>query len=108
LSDHIPKKTVTGFPYQVGEVVRIVPKDSPDLRGKGGCWAIITSIHEFSCDLKVWNGAVELVRAEYLISLEYTIAQCEQKQQLCERIWRLREKSPESSIMQILSSIVES
>jgi hypothetical protein len=37
------------IPYRVGDVCSILVKDNPELRGKGGCWGIVTAIGEFSC-----------------------------------------------------------
>jgi hypothetical protein len=30
--------------YQIGEVCQILVKDNPELRGKGGCWAIVSAV----------------------------------------------------------------
>jgi hypothetical protein len=78
------------FPFAVGEVVRIVPKQEPNLRGKGGYWAIITQVHLTCCNLQLWNGTVELVSAEHLVSLELSRAECEQMKALCDRLSHLR------------------
>lgn len=78
--------------FEVGEVVGIVAKDHPQLRGKNGCWAIVTAVYEFSCDLQFWNGVAELVKVEYLRELSYTEEECQLVQQLCDRIKKLREK----------------
>jgi hypothetical protein len=43
-------------PWRVGEVATIIVKDNPDLRGKGGCWAVITEVHNFSCTVRLWDG----------------------------------------------------
>jgi hypothetical protein len=79
-------------PHYVGEVCLVISADEPQLRGRKGCWAIVTEVHEFSCDLQLWNGLVELIKPEYLRSFEYSEDECEQMQQLCDRIKRLRER----------------
>jgi hypothetical protein len=79
-------------PHYVGEVVLIISADEPQLRGRKGCWAIVTEVHEFSCDLQLWNGLVELIKPEYLKSFDYGEVECERMQELCDRIKKLREK----------------
>ena len=79
-------------PHYVGEVVLIISADVPQLRGRKGCWAIVTAVHEFSCDLQLWNGLVELIKPEYLKSFEYSEDECERMQELGDRIKKLREK----------------
>ncbi|PSF33874.1 hypothetical protein C7H19_19315 [Aphanothece hegewaldii CCALA 016] len=75
--------------FEVSEVVGVMAKDNPKLRGKNGCWAIITAVHEFSCDLQFWNGVADGVRIEYIKELGYTSDECQSVQQLCNRIKRL-------------------
>ncbi|AHJ28589.1 hypothetical protein PN465_11455 [Nodularia spumigena CS-584] len=41
----IMERTKVPNTYQVGEVCQILAKDNPDLRGKGGCWCIVTAIN---------------------------------------------------------------
>ncbi len=84
------QSTTVPFPYQVGEVCLVIASDEPQLRGRGGCWAIVTKVHEHSCDLQLWNGTAELIKPEYLKSMEYTPEQQQQMQSLCHRIIRLR------------------
>ena len=81
---------VKPFPFQAGEVVKILPKSHPDLRGKGGYWAIVTKVHLTCCDLQLWNGKVEFISAEHLVSLGLTASECEQMKVLCERLTYLR------------------
>ena len=97
--------TIKPFPIKVGEVCRVIPKDSSQLRGRGGCWAIVTKVHEFCCDIQLWNGTAELIKPEHLVSLEYTPDQCSQREKLCERIARLREYNLEPDAQSILSNI---
>ena len=98
-----PPKEFTPFPYQVGEVVRVIGKNEPQLRGFAGCWAIITAVSEFSGDLKMWNGTATNIHPQQLSSLGYNSSQREAKKRLCERITRIIEQSPEATAMQILS-----
>ncbi len=84
------QSTTAPFPYQVGEVCQVIASDEPQLRGRGGCWAIVSKVHEHSCDLQLWNGTAELIKPEYLRSMKYTPEQQQQMQSLCHRIIRLR------------------
>ncbi|MCC5625716.1 hypothetical protein [Nostoc sp. CHAB 5715] len=52
----IMERTKVPNTYQIGEVCQIVVKDNPELRGKGGCWAIVSAVNEFSCTLRMWDG----------------------------------------------------
>ncbi|MEH1791872.1 MULTISPECIES: hypothetical protein [unclassified Nostoc] len=36
----------------MGEVCQILAKENPELRGKGGCWAIVSTVNEFSCTVR--------------------------------------------------------
>ncbi len=42
--DQILQRRPVSNNWHVGEVASIIVKDNPDLRGKGGCWAVITAI----------------------------------------------------------------
>ncbi|MHC5862156.1 hypothetical protein [Nostoc sp.] len=45
----IMERTKVPNTYQLGEVCQILVKDNPELRGKGGCWAIVSAVNDFSC-----------------------------------------------------------
>ncbi len=100
---YLKEKQLTPFPFKVGEVVRISAKNEPQLRGFAGCWAVITAVHEFSGDIKMWNGTATNIHPQHLSSLDYNPSQCERRRQLCERISRIIEQSPEATVMQFLS-----
>jgi hypothetical protein len=51
--DQIRERTPVPNPWRVNEVAMIMVKSNPDLRGKGGCWAVITEVHNFSCTVTV-------------------------------------------------------
>jgi hypothetical protein len=74
--------------YQLGEVCQILAKDNPELRGKGGCWCIVTHVGEFSCTVRVWDGELT-VGLKHLKSYDYLPAECEQMQLLSDRIARI-------------------
>jgi hypothetical protein len=77
-------------PYRMGEVCQILPKDNPELRGKGGCWCIITHVGDFSCTVAAWDGQYT-VRIDHLKALSYSDSECQQMQLISGRIRRLRE-----------------
>ncbi|WP_313954544.1 hypothetical protein [Aulosira sp. FACHB-615] len=76
--------------YQIGEVCQILVKDNPDLRGKGGCWGLVTHVGEFSCTVKTWDGELT-VGVQHLKSFDYLPQECQQMREICDRITRLRE-----------------
>ena len=86
----IMERTQVPNSYQIGEVCQIITKDNPELRGKGGCWAIVSQVNEFSCTVKLWDGGYT-VGLQHLKSYNYLPAECEQMQVICDRISRLRE-----------------
>jgi hypothetical protein len=77
-------------PYQEGEVCQIIAKDNPELRGKGGCWCIVSQVNDFSCTVTAWGGEYT-VRLDHLKSMNYSDTECEQMKQICERITRLHD-----------------
>ncbi len=74
--------------YQIGEVCQILVKDNPDLRGKGGCWCIVSQVNEFSCTVRTWDGEYT-VGLQHLKSFNYLPVECQQMQLLCDRIARI-------------------
>ncbi|WP_230966485.1 hypothetical protein [Nostoc sp. NZL] len=65
--------------YQIGEVCQILAKDNPELRGKGGCWVIVSAVNDFSCTVKIWNGEYA-VGLQHLKSFNYLPQECQQMQ----------------------------
>lgn len=86
----IMERTKAPNPYGVGEVCQIIAKDNPDLRGKGGNWAIVNHVGEVSCTVTMWDGEYT-VRINHLKLLNYLESECQQMQVICDRISRLRE-----------------
>jgi predicted ATP-dependent Lon-type protease len=66
----------------LGEVCQILVKDNPDLRGKGGCWCIITQVGDRSCTVATWDGVYTL-KLEHLKPLNYPDMDCEQMNSVC-------------------------
>lgn len=87
--ERIMERTKAPNPYCVGEVCQILVKDNPELRGKGGCWCIISHVGEFSCTVTMWDGEYT-VRIDHLKPLHYLPAECQQMQLISDRISRLR------------------
>lgn len=85
----IMERTKAPNPYRVSEVCQFVVKDNPDLRGMSSCWCIVTHVGEFSCTVTAWNGEYN-VRTDHLKPMNYSDAECQQMQQVCDRITRLR------------------
>ncbi len=77
----IKDQTQPPIPFQVGEVCFLIAKDNPELKGQGGCWCIVSEIHEFSCTVNTWDNQY-LLRPEHLKSLEYSLSQCKQMEDI--------------------------
>lgn len=105
----IMERTKVSNTYRVGEVCQILPKDNPDLRGKGGCWCIVTHVGEFSCTVDAWDGEYT-VRVDHLKPLNYSDSECQQMQLFCDRIRRLREnrqmEAPAEAVLKCLGELM--
>lgn len=86
----IMERTRVPNTYQLGEVCQILAKDNPELRGKGGCWCIVNHVGEVSCTVTMWDGEYT-VRIDHLKPFNYLESECQQMQQISDRISRLRE-----------------
>lgn len=100
----IMERTQAPNTYQIGEVCQILTKDNPDLRGKGGCWGIVSTVNEFSCTVRTWDGELT-VGLKHLKSYEYLSAECEQMQSLCDRLHRIYSDSLEETVKNLLQSL---
>ncbi|MHC5820240.1 MAG: hypothetical protein ACYT04_31325 [Nostoc sp.] len=90
--------------YQISEVCQILVKDNPELKGKGGCWAIVSAVNDFSCIVRLWHGEYT-VGLQHLKSYNYLPAECEQMQLVCDRINRVYSSSLEESVQRFLESL---
>ena len=97
--------------YQLGEVCQILAKDNPELRGKGGCWAIVSAVNDFSCTVRMWDGEYT-VALQHLKSYNYLPAECEQMRVICDacgglrlRINRVYSSSLEETVKSLLQSL---
>ncbi|MBD2359555.1 hypothetical protein H6G41_34300 [Tolypothrix sp. FACHB-123] len=100
----IMERTQIPNTYQLGEVCQILAKDNPELRGKGGCWAIVTQVNDFSCTVRTWDGELTL-GLKHLKSYEYLHEDCQQMQEICERISRVYSSGLEESVQRFLESL---
>jgi hypothetical protein len=102
--ERIMERTQVPNTYQLGEVCQIIAKDNPELRGKGGCWCIVSHVGEFSCTVKTWDGEYT-VGLQHLKSFNYLPAECEQMQVICDRISRVYSDSLEETVKSLLQSL---
>ena len=86
--DQIRERTPVPNPWRKGEVAMIMVKDNPELRGKGGCWAVITEVHNFSCTVRLWDGNYQ-VKPENLKELPYSNEQQEMVRKLFYRLSKI-------------------
>jgi hypothetical protein len=100
----IMERTQVPNSYQIGEVCQILSKDNPELRGKGGCWAIVSAVNEFSCTVRVWDGEYA-VGLQHLKSYNHLPAECEQMKSLSDRLSRVYSSALEESVQKFLESL---
>ena len=100
----IMERTQVPNTYQIGEVCQILVKDNPELRGKGGCWAIVSAVNDFSCSVRMWDGEYA-VGLQHLKSFNYLPAECEQMQVICDRISQVYSDSLEETVKSLLQSL---
>ncbi|MBD2683411.1 MULTISPECIES: hypothetical protein [Nostoc] len=100
----IMERTKVPNTYQIGEVCQILAKDNPELRGKGGCWAIVTAVNNFSCTVRTWDGELT-VGLKHLKSFNYLPDECQQMQEICDRISRVYSSGLEESVQRFLESL---
>ncbi len=67
----IKDKNQAPIPFRVGEVCQIIAKDNPQLRGKSGCWCVVSEVYEFTVWVSTWDNEYT-VRPEHLKSLGYS------------------------------------
>lgn len=101
--DKIRERTKVPNPYHVGEVCILLPKDNPELKGKSGCWGVITHVGDYSCTIETWDTEYT-VKIEHLKSLELLDEECQFMQQLCLRLRRLHQIENRDSAVDWLCS----
>jgi hypothetical protein len=100
----IMERTKVPNTYQIGEVCQILVKDNPELRGKGGCWAIVSAVNEFSCIMRMWDGEYT-IGLQHLKSFNYLPEECQQMQLISDRISRVYSDSLEETVKSLLQSL---
>ncbi|MBD2535993.1 hypothetical protein H6G97_44405 [Nostoc flagelliforme FACHB-838] len=100
----IMERTKVPNTYQIGEVCQILAKDNAELRGKGGCWGIVSAVNEFSCTLEMWDGEYT-IGLQHLKSFNYLPAECEQMRVICDRISRVYLDSLGETVKSLLQSL---
>lgn len=88
----IRERTPVPNPWRAGDIATIVVKENPELRGLGGCWAIVIEVHDFSCTVRAWSGDYQ-ARIENLKELFLSDPAREELRALSERLLRLGEIS---------------
>ncbi|BDI20466.1 hypothetical protein ANSO36C_62680 (plasmid) [Nostoc cf. commune SO-36] len=106
--ERILERTKAPNPYHLGEVCQIIVKDNPELRGKGGCWCIVSHVGEFTCTVAMWDREYTM-RIDHLKSLNYLESECQQMQEISDRISRLWEKgkleAPTEAVLKCLGEL---
>ena len=100
----IMERTKVPNTYQIGEVCQILVKDNSELRGKSGCWGIVSQANEFSCTVRMWDGEYA-IGLQHLKSYNYLPAECEQIQVICDRINQVYSSGLEESVQKFLESL---
>ncbi|WP_258169757.1 hypothetical protein [Nostoc sp. 'Peltigera membranacea cyanobiont' N6] len=90
--------------HPIGEVCQILAKDNPELRGKGGCWAIVSAVNDFNCTVRMWYGEYA-VGLQHLKSFNYLPAQCEQIKEISDRISGVYSDLLEETVKSLLQSL---
>jgi hypothetical protein len=47
-------------PFAEGEICRISVRGNSQLKGKGGCWCVVSQVHLSSCTVNTWSDELEL------------------------------------------------
>ncbi len=102
--DQIRERTPVPNPWRVNEVAMIMVKDNPELRGKGGCWCVISEVHDFSCTVRLWDGDYQ-VKPENLKELSYSNEQQEMVRELSDRLSKLYDPEMEYTAKAVLASL---
>jgi hypothetical protein len=102
--DRLLERTPVPNPFQVGEICQILAKDNVELRGKGGCWCIVTQVNDFSVTVNTFDNEYHL-RPQYLKSLEFSEDECLQMEELGARMSELYEKELEEVAQGILNKL---
>ena len=84
----IREKTPVPNPFRPGQVCQIVTRGNPDLKGRGGCWAIVQECGELSCTVRLWDTN-EQVSIQNLKSWDLSPGEQKEVKQICTRLTKL-------------------
>jgi hypothetical protein len=103
--DKLQEQTNLPNTHYLGQVCEILPKDDLELKGKNGCWGIITHVGNFSYTIITWDGEY-LVKMENLKPLDYSESDSQYMQQLCQRLVRLhRMRNIDDAVIWLLAGL---
>lgn len=85
----IRDRTKVPNPYSIQQVCQIFASYNPELRGKSGCWCIVSQVNDYSCTVETWDGEY-VVKLEHLKSFDYLEEECTFMQELCSRLKTLQ------------------
>ncbi len=90
--------------YEIGEVCQIIAQDNPELRGKSGCWALVSQVNDFTCTVRLWDGEY-IIGLKHLKSYGYFPSECQQMQQISDRISKIYSSALEESVQTFLEAL---
>ena len=102
--DKIRERKPVPNPWRKNEVAQIIPKNNPDLRGKGGFWCIITEVNDFSCTVQLYDGEYQ-AKLENLKSLDYSNEQQEMVRRLCDRLSKIKLDDAEQAVRDFVKGL---
>ena len=102
--DKIREKSPVPNPWRKNEVAQIIPKNNPDLRGKAGCWCIITEVNDYSCTVQLYDGEYQ-AKLENLKGLDYSNEQQEMVKGLCDRLSKIKLDDVEQAVRDFVKGL---
>ncbi len=102
--DQIRERHPVPNPWHVGDVCQILVKENPDLRGRRGCWALVTEVHDFSCTVQMWDKLVQ-VKVENLKDLAYSPQQKKEMVGICARLSKIPVDGLSNSVKGFLAGL---
>lgn len=100
----IMERTKVANIYKIGEICQIIAQDNPELRRKGGCWGIVIQANNFTCTVKLWDGEYT-IGLKHLKSYNYSPSECQQIQQISDRISKIYSSAMEESVQRFLEAL---
>ena len=85
------QRTPTPNPFRIGQACTLRTLGDPDLRGMGGCVAIVKGVNEVSCNIRTGLGD-RLVHRHNLEGMDLSAPEEQQMAERCDRLSRLNEE----------------